>query len=122
MERYRKVPLAWRDGMRVRAAARHFGISRESMRKMLEFSVLQGYRCTLPVRRPKLDGFTGLIDEWLRGDRQDEHRKQRHTAKRIFAGLRDEHGFTGGYTIVTDYVREHHRRRREIYVASVSHA
>ena len=100
MELYRKVRLACRDGMSERAAARHFGVSRESVRKMLEFSVPPGYRRTAPVRRPKLDGFTGLIDEWLRGDRKEDHRKQRHTAKRIFERLRDEHGFTGGYTIV----------------------
>ena len=91
MEQYRKVRLACRDGMSERAAARH----------------------------PKLDGFTGLIDEWLLGDRKDEHRKHRHTAKRIFERLRDEHGFTGGYTIVKDHVREHHRRRREMYVPLV---
>ena len=119
MELYRKVRLACRDGMSERAAARHFGVSRESGRKMLEFSVPPGYRRTAPVRRPKLDGFTGFIDEWLRGDRKDEHRKQKHTAKRIFERLRDEHGFTGGYTIVKDHVREHHRRRREMYVPLV---
>ena len=45
------------------AAARHFGVSRESVRKMLAFSVALGYRRTVPVRRPKLDGFSGLIDE-----------------------------------------------------------
>ena len=42
--------------------------------------------------------------------------RQRHTAKRIFERLRDEHGFTGGYTIVKDYDREHRRRRREMFV------
>jgi hypothetical protein len=31
--------------------------------------------------------------------------KQRHTAKRIFERLRDEHGFAGGYTVVKDHVR-----------------
>ena len=71
MELYRKVRLACRDGMSERAAARHFGVSRESVRKMLAFSVPPGYRRTAPVRRPKLDGFTGLIDEWLRGDRKE---------------------------------------------------
>ena len=35
MELYRKVRLACRDGMSERGAARHFGISRESVRKML---------------------------------------------------------------------------------------
>ena len=30
--------------------------------------------------------------------------------------LRAEHGFTGGYTIIKDYVREHERRGREMFV------
>ena len=83
---------------------------------MLQFSVPPGYRRSAPVRRPKLDEFTGLIEQWLGDDRRHGYRKQRHTAKRIFERLRDEHGFTGGYTIVKDYVREHRRRRREMFV------
>jgi len=43
-------------------------------------------------------------------------RKQRHTAKRIFERLRDEHEFRGGYTTVKTYVREHGRRGREMFV------
>ncbi|MEM9360038.1 MAG: IS21 family transposase [Pseudomonadota bacterium] len=43
-------------------------------------------------------------------------RKQRHTARRIFERLRDEHGFTGGITIVTDYVREARHRTAEKFV------
>ncbi len=35
---------------------------------------------------------------------------------RIRERLRDEHGFEGGETIVKDYVREHRRRRREMFV------
>ena len=115
VELYRKVRLACRDGMSERAAALHFGISRESVKKMLCFSVPPGYRRTAPVRRPKLDGFTEIIDQWLKEDLK-QLRKQRHTAKRIFDRLRAEHGFSGGYTIVKDYVREHHRRRREMFV------
>lgn len=42
--------------------------------------------------------------------------KQRHTAKRIFEPLRDEHGFGGGYTMVKDYVRIARARRRETFV------
>ena len=48
---------------------------------------------------------TGVIDQLLEGDRVAP-KKQRHTAKRIFERLREEHGFTGGYTIVKDFVRE----------------
>jgi transposase len=101
--------------MSVRAAARHFGISRESVKKMLSFSAPPGYRRTVPVKRPKLDGFTEIIDQWL-GDDLGQNRKQRHTAKRVFERLRDEHGFSGGYTIVKDYMREHRRREREMFV------
>ena len=43
-------------------------------------------------------------------------KKQRHTAKRIFERLRDEYGFGSQYTIVKDYVREHRRQSREMFV------
>jgi transposase len=81
--------------MSARAAAKHFGISRDSVKKMLSFSVPPGYSRTAVVKRPKLDGFTSVIDQWLIED-QGRNRKQRHTAKRVFERLRDEHGFTGG--------------------------
>src|SRR3954470_24207079 len=73
--------------MSAREAARHFGISRESVKKMLSFSVPPGYRRTAPIKRPKLDGFTEIIDQWLHDD-VGQHRKQRHTAKRVFDRLR----------------------------------
>ena len=116
MELYRKVRRAYfRQGMSKRAIARHFGISRDSVDKMIVYSVPPGYRRTAPVKRPKLDGFTEIIDQWLRED-ADRPRKQRHTAKRVLDRLRDEHGFTGGYTIVKACVREHQRRSREMFV------
>ncbi len=104
MDMYRKVRLACAGGMSQREAARHFNISRDSVAKMMAFSVPPGYRRQAAVKRPKLDGSSGIIDAWLDGD-QDVHRKQRHTAKRMFERLRAEHGFTGGYTIVKDYMR-----------------
>jgi len=54
----RKVRLARADGMRARRATLHVGISRDSVRKMLRFSVPAGYRRPAEIRRPKLDGFT----------------------------------------------------------------
>jgi len=97
------------------AAGRYFGISRESVKKMLSFSVPPGYRRQAEIKRPKLDGFTEIIDAWL-GEDLSRNRKQRHTAKRVLERLRDEHGFTGGYTIIKDYIREHERRGREMFV------
>lgn len=94
MDMYRKVRLACAEGMSQREGARHFNISRDSVHKILEFSVPPGYRPTAPLKQSKLDGFTDIIDGWLEDDR-GVHRKQRHTAKKVFERLRDEHGFTG---------------------------
>ncbi len=49
--------------------------------------------------RPKLDPFIAIIDAILAEDK-GRPKKQRHTAKRIFERLRDEHG----------YHRRHHDR------------
>ena len=108
------------EGMSVREASRVFGLHRDTVRKMLAYSAPPGYRRQDPPRRPKLEPFTGVIDAILEADRQVP-RKQRLTAKRFFERLRDEHGFTGQYTIVKDYVRERRRRTQEMFVP-LSHA
>ena len=108
------------EGMSVREASRVFGLHRDTVRKMLAWPVPPGYRRQDPPRRPKLEPFTGVIDAILEADRQVP-RKQRHTAKRVFERLRDEHGFDGQYTIVKDYVRERRRRTQEMFVP-LSHA
>ena len=108
------------EGMSVREAARTFGLHRDTVRKMLAYSVPPGYQRQTPPRRPKLEPFTGVIDHILDEDHQVP-KKQRHTAKRIFERLRDEYGFDGQYTIIKDYVREHRRQTREMFVP-LSHA
>ena len=113
---YPRVRLACHvDGLSQREAASRFGIARETVRKMLRHSEPPGYRRRQPPKRPKLAPFTDIIDRILEEDRP-VHRKQHHTAKRIFERLRDEHGFTGKETIVKDYVRERRLRRREMFV------
>jgi transposase len=104
VELYLQVRLACADGMSQRAAAKRFNVSRDTVRKMLSFSSPPGYRRQSVPQRPKLDGFVAIIDGWLEGGR-GVPRKQRHTAKRVFDRLRTEHGFTGGYTIIKDYIR-----------------
>ena len=108
------------DGMSIREAARVFGLHRDTVRKMLAYSVPPGYRRQSPPKRPKLEPFTGVIDRILEDD-LGRPRKQRHTAKRIFERLRDEYGFDGGYTTVKDYVRENRRQTKEMFVP-LSHA
>ncbi len=108
------------EGMSIREAARVFGLHRDTVRKMLAYSVPPGYRRQTPPRRPKLEPFTRVIDRILDDDLR-RPRKQRHTAKRIFERLRDEYGFDGQYTIIKDYVREHRRQTKEMFVP-LSHA
>ncbi len=103
------------DGLSERAAAQLFGIDRKTVSKILKHSVPPGYRRSKPPVRPKLDPFIPIIDQILEADRAMP-KKQRHTATRIFERLRNEHGFTGKLTIVTDYVREKKRRTQEVFV------
>ena len=116
MELYARVRRAVVvDKMSEREAARQFGLARETVRKMLRYAVPPGYRRQQPARRPKLDAWVGVIDQILEGG-QARGNKQRHTAKRIFERLRDEHAYIGGYTIVKDYVRLRHLSQREMFV------
>ena len=103
------------DGMSRREAARIFGINRRTVEKMLRFSIPPDYRRDRAIRRPKLDAYTGIIDEILETDKLVP-KKQRHTSKRIFERLRDEHRFSGGITIVKDYVFATKQRQREMFV------
>jgi transposase len=103
------------EGMSRREAARRFGIDPRTVAKMLAFSVPPGYRRSRPPARPKLDPFVGIIDRILEEDK-GQPAKQQHTSKRIFERLRDEHGYTGGITIVKDYVHERRQRQREMFV------
>ena len=116
MEIYGRVRRAVRvEGKSQRAVAREFGLSRDTVRKMLQYAVPPGYQRQQPIRRPKLGPWLGVIDAILEDDKQRPV-KQRHTAKRIFDRLKQEHGFTGGYTIVKDYVRGEEVRGREMFV------
>ena len=84
MDLYRRVRLACHlQGLSQREAALRFGISRETVKKILRHSEPPGYRRSHPPKRPKLDPFTAIIDSILEKDRT-VHRKQRHTAKQVF--------------------------------------
>jgi transposase len=103
------------EGRSRREAARVFGLSRDTVAKMCRFSLPPGYTRTKPAEKPKLGPLLPVIDAILEAD-QSAPVKQRHTAKRIFERLRDEHGFAGGYTVVKDHVRICRARGRETFV------
>lgn len=116
LEIYHRVRRAvLRDGMSERAAAGVFGLDRGTISKMLEFSEPPGYRLSKPRPRRQMDAHAKFVDQILISDREAP-KKQRHTVRRIFERLRDERGFTGGYTTVRDYVRPRRQALREAFV------
>src|ERR1700686_4853492 len=113
---YRRVRYSVQiEGLSRREAARPFGIDPRTEAKKLGFSVPPGSRRSRPPTRPKLDPFTEIIDRILLED-EGRPRKQRHTSKRIFERLRDEYGYSGGITIVKDYILARRLRQRGGFV------
>ena len=116
VELYSRVRRACHvEGMSIREAARVFGLHRDTVRKMLKYSTPPGYQRSEPPLSPKLDPFKGVVDQILQDDLKVP-KKQRHTAKRIYQRLRDEHSFDGKYTIVKDYVRHSRLTTQEMFV------
>ena len=116
MELYQKVRRAVLvDNMSRRGAARYFGIDRKTVDKMLVLSAPPPHGRKGRTFSRKLEGLTDFIEQILIDDRT-VHAKQRHTVVRIFERLRDERGFTGGETIVREYVAVQKQRTREVFV------
>jgi transposase len=103
------------DGLTKRAACRVYGIHWDTLQKILRHPEPPGYRRATTRPRPKLDPFLPVLHQILEDDRKAP-RKQRHTAKRLFERIRDEHGYKGGLTIVKDAVRAWRRSHTEVFV------
>ena len=97
-----------------RQVAREYGLARETVRKMLQYSIPPGYRRQQPAKRPKLDPWVGVIDAILNED-ESAPETAPHGQENP-PTIAEEHGFSGGYTIVKDYVRLRKLRQREMFV------
>jgi len=80
-----------------RAAIAKYGVGWHTLKKMLAHDESPGYRQAKQRPKPKLDVFLPLLRQMLEDDGKAPT-KQKHTARRIFKRLRDEHGYTGGET------------------------
>ena len=101
-----------------RQACAEYELHWQTLKKILSQPVPPERREAGPPRPSKLDRFRPVIEAMLDSDRQS-HRKQRHTAWRMFERLRDEHGYDGGYTLVKDAVRELKLSRKEVFLPLV---
>jgi len=102
------------QGVSGREIAQRLGISRDSVAK---YAGAQDYSPAppVPLSRPGgsvLTGFEHVIEQWL-GEDQRRPRKQRHTAKRVFDRLVDEHGYTATYSPVQRYIKKWTARNRQ---------
>src|SRR3954465_11247409 len=103
------------DGLSKRAACREYEIHWDTLQKILAHPEPPGYRRKAPRPRPKLEAFLPVLHQILQDDKKAP-RKQRHTARRIFERLRDEHGHTGGLTIVKEAVAARKLRTAEVFI------
>lgn len=105
------------EGVSRRQILRETGMHWQTLKKVLEHSQPPGYRQVQRRRKTKLGDHLERIGQILKEDRAMP-RKQRHTAKRIWERLREE-GFTGGYTVVKDAVRDLTKQNQEVFVPLV---
>ena len=103
------------DGQSKRSVCREFDIHWDTLQKILHHSEPPGYRRAAARPKPKLEPFLPVIHQILEADKKAP-KKQRHTAHRIFERLRDEHGYTGGLTIVKQAVASWRLRSAEVFI------
>jgi transposase len=102
-----------REGLSVRALAKRHGVHRRAVRQALVSAVPPAKRRPVGRPAPKLGEFRGLIGEWLAADVLAP-RKQRHTARRIWQRLVEEHGADVSERQVDRYVAAQRRLMGEV--------
>ncbi len=98
-----------------RAACQKYGPGWQTLKKMLTHEEPPGYRQSRPRPKRKPAPCLPILERILAED-LDAPRKQRHTVRRLFQRLRDEHGYTGGLTVVQDAIREWRQSRQEVFL------
>ena len=106
-ETYCKIRLYHRErGLSFRRIGEELGLDPETVAK---YARLETFPRRQATRRPsKLDPFKPLITRWLE--------RHPYSAAQIYQKLRDEEGYTGGYSILKDYVRVVRPPRRPAYL------
>jgi len=91
------------------------GMHWQTLEKILANPSPPGYRRSKPPEKPKIGPHLEWIEQVLKADKS-VHRKQRHTARRIFERLKSERNYQGGYTQVKEAVRAMRPRLSEVFV------
>ena len=102
------------QGVSLRQLERDTGIGRQTLRKIRDNSHPPGYRRSKSVDKPKIGPYLDRIKALIKPENQ-QHKKQYYTAKKVLEILQSE-GFTGGYTIVKDAIRQIKRTSKEVFM------
>lgn len=98
-----------------RAACQMYGLGWHTLKKISAYPEPPGDRQREPRKKRKLGAFLPVIEQILDADQQAPQ-KQRHTVRRIFERLRDEHRYPGGLTMMSLAVREWRQTRKEVFL------
>ncbi|MGW3653538.1 IS21 family transposase [Streptomyces sp. NPDC000878] len=110
VELYAAIRRDHRAGLSMRALERKYGVTWRTIRRALDSHWPEPRKQQTP-RASRLDPYKLVIDGMLEAD-LDAPAKQKHTVKRIFDRLLDEHGADGiSYQMVRGYVAV---RRKEV--------
>jgi transposase len=99
----------------LRQACSQYGLNVRTVRKIVRHPEPPPFRAPQPRAKPVLGPFLPIIQQILDDD-QHAPPKQRHTARRIYERLRDEHDYPGCPSIVRDAVRACKQSQAEVFV------
>jgi transposase len=106
VELYERIRTEHRDGVGVRELARRHGVHRRTVREAIAAATPPPRR--IPEREsPALGPWRPVIRGWLEAEVADKvARKQRHTARRVWQRLVEEHGAEVSESSVRSYVAQ----------------
>jgi transposase len=102
----------------LRQACSEYGLNFRTVRKIVRHPEPPSFRAPVPRPKPVLGPFLTFVHQLVEDDRHAPP-KQRHTARRIYERLRDEHGYLGCPSIVRDAVRAYKQAQAEVFVPLV---
>lgn len=107
VELFEKIRRARRvdPSVSVHELARRFGTHRRTVREALSSAVPEPRKPVLDRSCPVMGPWKKIIDQWLTDD-LTAPRKQRHTGRRVWERLVDEHQATASERAVRKYVKE----------------
>ena len=105
----------FQEGWSIRHLAKVLAINRIMVRKVLAATEIPRYRLSVEKPAPIMGPMKGLIEQWLKED-ANRPRKQRHTARRIYRRLVEEHQFPGSESSVRKCVQKLRGEGAEVFI------